>query len=71
MPQSLLTLALVQAFVAPQYERVVDHEEDLEERSLATYESVTDEDSDDDEQPEPTSVPHHQGLAAQETLTLY
>ncbi|KAF8419402.1 hypothetical protein EV426DRAFT_576945 [Tirmania nivea] len=71
MPQSNLTLAMVQAFVAPEDEEIVDNEEELEERILATYESVPDEDSDDDEQPEPASIPRHQALAALETLTLY
>ncbi|KAF8456983.1 hypothetical protein BGX38DRAFT_1266202 [Terfezia claveryi] len=39
------------SFIAPEGEEVVDNEEDLEERILATYESVLDEDSDDDKQP--------------------
>ena len=71
MPQSFPTLAMVQAFVAPEDEKVVDDEEELEERILATYKSVPDKDSADDEQPEPTSIPHLQALAALETLTLY
>ncbi|KAF8440168.1 hypothetical protein BGX38DRAFT_1273101 [Terfezia claveryi] len=72
MPQNLPTLAMVQAFVAPKDEEVVDNEEDLEERILAIYLTVPDEDSDDDGiLVQPASIPHHQALAALETLTLY
>ncbi|RPB27751.1 hypothetical protein L211DRAFT_845769 [Terfezia boudieri ATCC MYA-4762] len=63
MPQSLPTLAMVQSFVVLEDKEVVDNEEDLEERILATYQTVPDEDSDDDEIPEqPASIPHHLAL---------
>ena len=44
MPQSLPALTMVQVFVAPNDEKVVDHEEVLEETILAIYESVPDSD---------------------------
>jgi len=62
---------MVQAFVAPEDEEVVDNEEEIEERILATYQPIPDDDSDDDGIPEHPSIPHHQALAALETLTLY
>ncbi|KAF8434006.1 hypothetical protein BGX38DRAFT_1333629 [Terfezia claveryi] len=64
-PEELPKLAMVQEFVAPEDEEVVDNEEDLEERILATYQTVPYEDSDEDGISEqPASIPHHQALAA-------
>ena len=70
MPQTHPTQDMVQAFVAPEDE-VVDNEEEFEERILATYQPIPDDDSDDDGIPEHLFISHHQALAALETITLY
>ncbi|KAF8454372.1 hypothetical protein BGX38DRAFT_1267964 [Terfezia claveryi] len=46
--EAILMSSNIQAFVAPEDEEIVDNEEDLEEKILATYQTVPDEDSDDD-----------------------